>query len=194
MSKKKNEADLFARVSFTLIDSDAYGSVSHLAIRVYMTILRRFNGWNNGHIDMDQRTAMKEVGCSSPKMMVKAFAELESRGILFRSWMGRRIGPTKGLASQWEVTDLPTYNASNQRVDPSRDYLKWEEGTDFRLPAETDPPNRKNKRNNPPPLDMGPKVLSNDPPLNIPTDGSSSVDYDSLLNSEKFHDTDDIPF
>lgn len=142
MAKAKDWTDnrYTFRLSHDLMDSEAFATLDPLAVRVMLVIGRAHDGYNNGDILLSQRDAMAATGCRKPGAMVEAFAQLEVRGVLFRTYMGRRISPTKGLASRWELTDVYCRDAKGIIVPPRMDFIDWKEGMDKRLPAGTERP------------------------------------------------------
>ena len=67
LKKKGREANIqHARIPFAKLDSDAFHALRPASVFVYLRLLRRFHGYNNGYIPFGCREAANE--CTISKM------------------------------------------------------------------------------------------------------------------------------
>ena len=107
----------FVPIPYNMARSDAWRSLSGAAVKVYVELRSRFNGYNNGQISLSFSEAadLLAVGKST---VGRAFAELEAKGFIKKTKQGHWHGR---LASEWAVTDKPL-----KPGDPTpNDWQRW---------------------------------------------------------------------
>ena len=104
LKKKGRGSGRFAMIPFAILDSDAFRSLSADAVYVYLRILRRHNGSNNGYIPFGCREAAIE--CNMGKMTAqRAFKQLEEVGLI-ECIVPSSFNSRKKLAREWAFTHL----------------------------------------------------------------------------------------
>lgn len=155
---RRQDEDYWVPTSMGLLKSLAWQSCNHLAKSVYWAVATEYKRINNGIIGMGQRQVADIVACNSPRAIVDAFRQLETTGILVRTFMGHKgperwkytqeelaaasgtkAGPKganrskpKGIVSMWQMTDCPTFDFYENETPPSREYRQWKPGMDMR--------------------------------------------------------------
>ena len=105
LKQKGRASGRFAMIPFAILDSDAFRSLSADAVYVYLRILRRHNGSNNGYIPFGCREAAIE--CNMGKMTAqRAFKQLEDVGLI-ECIVPSSFNCRKKLAREWALTHLP---------------------------------------------------------------------------------------
>ena len=103
--KKGRSSGQFAALPFQIIDSDAYRSLKPAAVSVYIQLLRRFNGSNNGYIPYSCRDVAE--ACNIGKMTAqRAFKQLEAVGLI-ECIVPSSFNSRKKMAREWAVTHHP---------------------------------------------------------------------------------------
>ena len=99
--KGRNDHEQYASLSYPFLLSTAWLSLSGAAVRTWLLMRTRFNGFNNGKITLSLEEAARILHVSKATVHT-ALAELEDRGFVVcmkrGQWYGRR-------ASEWAVTD-----------------------------------------------------------------------------------------
>ena len=104
LKQKGRASGRFAMIPFAILDSDAFRSLSADAVYVYIRILRRHNGSNNGYIPFGCREAAIE--CNMSKMTAqRAFKQLEEVGLI-ECIVPSSFNSRKKLAREWAFTHL----------------------------------------------------------------------------------------
>lgn len=111
--------DRFYRFQHSLMDSDAWHSLTCAQRCVYLALARFFNGHNNGRIGLGVRQAAELAGCNKDTA-AEAFKVLEERGLIARETPGAFSMKVRH-ATEWRLTAHPA--GSDQH--PTRDYLEW---------------------------------------------------------------------
>lgn len=91
-------------------------SLSGPAMKIWIELHARYNGFNNGQIGLSYGEAAKLLSMSKTTAS-RAFKELQTRGLIKLSRPGHRLGRR---SAEWEVTDQKV--GSRQ---PSREYKDW---------------------------------------------------------------------
>ena len=108
MARKKRAPKLtfaFTAVPKHITRSDAWFACRPAARLIWIAVLERFNGSNNGAISLSVREAAKYAGCS-PNTAGRMFNELIDAGLLICSQTSS-FNSGKRLARLWELTHLP---------------------------------------------------------------------------------------
>jgi hypothetical protein len=88
-------------LSYTMARSPAFRMLSGAALKVFIELRTRFNGGNNGDLSMSMDEAARLLGIGKATAQ-RAFAELEEKGFLRMTRLGRWIGRQ---ATTWRTTD-----------------------------------------------------------------------------------------
>ena len=130
--RNKDEVPYF-NFSYSLLNSEAWRTLSGPAVKVFLELRTRFNGGNNGKLHMSLEEAAGLLGLGKATVQ-RAFRELEDRHLVTCTkrgqWYGRR-------ASEWAVFDkgvdgeLPSYKWKQWRPPgpPRASVLKWTQKT-----------------------------------------------------------------
>ena len=145
---RKGEGQYFT-LSYSLVNSEAWRTLSGSAVKVWLELRTRFHGANNGKLHMSLEEAAGLLGLGKATVQ-RALRELEERSFVECTKRGRWYGR---MASEWAVFDkgvngeLPSYKWKQWRPPgpPRTLVLKW---------------TRKTKRG----FRMDPSVLPTDPP------------------------------
>ena len=108
MARKKRAPKLtfaFTAVPKHITRSDAWFACRPAARLIWIAVLERFNGSNNGSISLSVREAAEYAGCS-PNTAGRMFNELIDAGLLICSQTSS-FKSGKRLARLWELTHLP---------------------------------------------------------------------------------------
>jgi predicted transcriptional regulator len=90
--KYKSSGARFMQVFHHLYDSRAFRTLSSVAVRVYLELLRRYNGSNDNNLSLTYAELRDTYGLSSATSR-KAFKELEAHGLIDRRvYGGLRVG------------------------------------------------------------------------------------------------------
>jgi DNA-binding transcriptional MocR family regulator len=91
----------FIPIPHMMANSPAFRSLSGPALKIWVELRSRFNGYNNGKLSLSLNAAATLLGMSK-STAARAFEELETKGFIILRlqghWYGRR-------ASEWIVTD-----------------------------------------------------------------------------------------
>ena len=94
----------FAMIPFAVMDSDAFRSLRPVSVYIYLRMMRRGNGSNNGHIPFGCREAADE--CNIGKMTAqRAFKQLEEVGLI-ECTVPSSFNSRKKLSREWAFTHL----------------------------------------------------------------------------------------
>lgn len=97
----RNDTEQYVNLPYMLLRSSAWLSLSGSAVRVWLLLRTRFNGFNNGRLilSLEEGARILHLGKAT---VLSALAELEEKGFAVcvkrGQWYGR-------LASEWAVTD-----------------------------------------------------------------------------------------
>ena len=108
MARRKRGAKLnfaFTAVPKHITRSKAWFSCSPAARLIWIAVLERYNGENNGEISLSVREAGSYAVCTK-NTAGKKFIELLDAGLL-QCTMKTSFNNGKGLASTWALTHLP---------------------------------------------------------------------------------------
>jgi hypothetical protein len=127
LSKTKGRADTgrFCGIPHSLMDTPAYISLSPGAVKLFLDLLRQFNGRNNGCI-VAVHSQLKQRGWAESSMH-KALSELIRKGFLVRNFQGG-LGPAGKKPSRYRFTFLPAEapDFDCPWTGPSNEFRAWE--------------------------------------------------------------------
>ena len=103
-------------------DCEAWASLKPQVAMVYLTLLWRFNGHNNGKIGLSCRDAAKECHIGKEKASA-AFKELEAKGFIKCHYKGSFSQKQRNRASEWELTAQPM-----GEKPATKDFMRWQAG------------------------------------------------------------------
>ena len=109
---------LFVRFEFWETETPAFEHLSADATRVYLFMLKRFNGSNNGAVAYSHRDAAKVLH-SGWRRGSNALAELAHYGFI-KQRMAGNPGPGIRPACEWQLTVLPCGGQ-----EASKDFARW---------------------------------------------------------------------
>jgi DNA-binding transcriptional ArsR family regulator len=132
--KHHNDGDgQYMVLSYSLLNSEAWRTLSGPAVKVFLELRTRFHGGNNGklHMSLEEAAGLLKLGKAT---VMRAFKELEERGLILCTRRGQWYGR---MASEWAVGDkgidgvLPSYRWKQWRPPgpPRASVLKWTEKT-----------------------------------------------------------------
>ena len=92
----------YVKLSYRMLQSEAWRSLSGSALKVWLELRTRFNGGNNGklHLSLDEGARILKMGKAT---ISRAFEELEQKGFVVMKRRGQWYGR---LATEWAVTDV----------------------------------------------------------------------------------------
>jgi AraC-like DNA-binding protein len=97
----RNDTEQFIPLTYAMVRSDAWRSLSGPAVKIWVEVRSRFNGRNNGDLSLSLDQAAQRLGVSK-STAARAFKELQNKGFIKMSrqgnWHGRQ-------ATTWAVTD-----------------------------------------------------------------------------------------
>lgn len=78
---KRSSSGRFVMLPYYILNSESFRAMSPKAVRIYIEILRRYNGQNNGEISLSCREAGKVAQCSA-ETAGKCLKELDVHGFI----------------------------------------------------------------------------------------------------------------
>ena len=111
------------KTSFVMIDryvfkTDAWKSLTPADKSIYLILLWRYNGANNGRISLSIREASKESNIAKETAR-KSFKHLEEKGFIKKRFQGS-FSQKERLASEWELTHVSFGNKL-----PSKEFTRF---------------------------------------------------------------------
>jgi IclR helix-turn-helix domain len=101
--KGRSEGEQYAVVTYAMLHSAAWRSLSGAAVKVFLELRTRFYGGNNGRLILSLEEASRLLGLGKGTVH-RALGELQDKGLVIRTkkghWYGRQ-------ASTWAVVDKP---------------------------------------------------------------------------------------
>lgn len=133
-AKGRNEGEgQYVNLPYSLLNSEAWRTLSGAAAKVFLELRTRFHGGNNGklHMSLEEAAGLLQLGKAT---VLRAFEDLEERGLVACTKRGQWYGR---LASEWAVADKgvngapPSYRWKQWRPPgpPRPSVLKWTEKT-----------------------------------------------------------------
>ncbi|QHQ34885.1 helix-turn-helix domain-containing protein [Algicella marina] len=123
MTKMRNKGmeGQYAPLSYALLKSPAWRSLSGNAVRLFLELHTRYHGTNNGSVRLSFEEASKALGIGKATVQ-RAFKELQAKGFLVLvnegNWYNRR-------AHEWRITYKPG-NEGGRRQTPTNDWRRWQ--------------------------------------------------------------------
>ncbi|MDD9731666.1 helix-turn-helix domain-containing protein [Mameliella sp. AT18] len=118
-SKKRGEGQ-YAPLPYAMLKSDAWRSLSGVAVKVFLELHTRFNGSNNGTLRLSYAEAAVLLGVGKATVK-RGFEDLQAKGfvVLVRkgNWYHRQ-------AHEWRLTTKPVQKVKGVEV-PSHDWRSW---------------------------------------------------------------------
>lgn len=139
---KRSEEGQYVPLTYGLLKSVAWRSLSGAAVKVYLELHTRFNGSNNGQMHLSYSEAQKALGMGKATVQ-RAYAELQEKGFLALqeegNWYNRR-------AHEWRLTTKGTMTARGTQT-PTNDWRLWKPKTERGSETEPSPVGMVPKRN-----------------------------------------------
>lgn len=116
-NRRRDKGERYVKLRFWLLDSPAWQSLPPAARALYIEMVKRYYGSNNGRIGMGVRDAAKLIGVSKDTALL-AFRFLEDRGFIICTKRGAFSHKTCMDASEWRLTeydsDYPVQHATKE--------------------------------------------------------------------------------
>lgn len=103
---------------------------------LYHELKRRYNGSNNGDIQLSHREAQELLNCSNTAVE-KAFKGLIAKGFIAPtqkgsfSWKTSKESKAGGRATRWRLTELPQDLPERVLSGGTKEFMRWQPGADF---------------------------------------------------------------
>jgi DNA-binding MarR family transcriptional regulator len=99
--RNKRDREQYVYLSYPMLHSLAWRSLSGAAVKVWLELRTRFNGGNNGRLrlSLDEAARILQLGKAT---VMRALKELEAKGFVKLTRRGQWYGHR---ASEWAVTD-----------------------------------------------------------------------------------------
>lgn len=121
--KSKSSGGRFARLPLSLMGHPAVQTLTHAMFRVLTLLAAAYNGHNNGALGVTANQA-KQAGGISRATLYGALRELESRGLIEKTYEASRIPPRPTMyAVTWLAIDDTDYSKATKH--PSHAYRDW---------------------------------------------------------------------
>jgi hypothetical protein len=121
MSKRhRDKYERYVKLRFWLLDSLAWQSLPPAARALYIQIVKRYNGSNNGRIVMGVRDAAKLIGVNKDTALL-AFRFLEDRGFIICTKRGAFSHKTCMDASEWRLTE---YDSDHPAQHATKEFMR----------------------------------------------------------------------
>lgn len=121
MGKRKHSEGQYAPLSYAILKSPAWRSLSGNAVRLFLELHTRFNGSNNGKLRLSYAEAAEALGMGKASVQ-RAYADLIDKGFLRLecegNWYHRK-------AHEWRMTIKPVQGAKHKIV-PSHDWRSYQ--------------------------------------------------------------------
>lgn len=115
--KGRSDGERFIALPYHMTDSTAFLSLSGKAVKVLLSIIRFYNGSNNGLISYSYKQAQECFGFN-PNTVSKAFIELQEKGFIEQV----KAGCYRGNASEWRLTFK---RDDRKNISPSHEWKNW---------------------------------------------------------------------
>ena len=122
----------FVQLTHFMLDSIAWRSLSPTARALFIEVIKRYNGVNNGHIGLGVREAGEALNVK-PHTAGLAFWALLECGFLAMAQDSSFV--QKKLAREWRVTCLPMGPRDAPTSPPTHDYMRWRPTIEKQMPV-----------------------------------------------------------
>lgn len=120
MGKRKHSEGQYAPLSYAVLKSPAWRSLSVSAVRLFLELHTRFNGSNNGKLRLSYAEAAEALGMGKASVQ-RAYADLIDKGFLRLecegNWYHRK-------AHEWRITIKPVQGVKH-KILPSHDWRSY---------------------------------------------------------------------
>lgn len=118
-----------------LMKTTAWRYASVYERSLYLELKRRYNGRNNGAIQLSHREGMELLGCSNSAIEA-AFRGLKNKGFISVTekgsfqWKANADGSRQPRSTRWRLTELPQDLPERVLSGGTKDFVKWRPGND----------------------------------------------------------------
>jgi hypothetical protein len=114
--KGRNDEEQFIPIPYSMARTPAFRSLGGAALKVWMELRSRYNGYNNGDLSLslDEGARLLFIGKATVQ---RAFMDLETKGFIKMIKRGQWYGR---MATTWAITDQ-----SYQGHLATRDWKNW---------------------------------------------------------------------
>ena len=116
MKDGRSAEDRYAPLDYTFLRSDFFRQLPGAAVKVFLELRHRYNGYNNGKITLSLDECSRLLGMGKGTAQ-KALKDLADRGLIRRIKRGHFMGRK---AAEWELTTLP-----RDGLAATQDWKKW---------------------------------------------------------------------
>ena len=119
MKKKRASAERYVRLTYGMMQTQAWRSLDGNARAIYVELAMLYYGNNNGRIGLSVRQAARAIQVSRATAS-RSMARLEERGFIVAMTKGRF--KLKRHATEWRLTE---FRCDVTGQSPSRDFEGW---------------------------------------------------------------------
>ncbi|WP_269900286.1 hypothetical protein [Paenalcaligenes faecalis] len=125
--KARHERDggRFVALPYSVLDSEAFKSLTGQQIKLLIDIAMQFGGNNNGRLSASWRYLSEDRGWTSKSPIRPALTVLEERGLIFCT----RVGRFPSVPAWYAVTWRPLHHHSDmdcgEQALPRGSYIHW---------------------------------------------------------------------
>lgn len=113
----------FADIPHAVLESEAYRHLSTIERAVFIEIVARFSGYNNGEIAISYRELARRLNRKNEAPFGPAIAKLTAHGLIDivteARWKDRR-------AREYRLTFVSTTDGAGRHVQATNEYRSWE--------------------------------------------------------------------
>jgi DNA-binding transcriptional MocR family regulator len=120
--KDKGKRERYVMLRYWMLNSDAWKSLPGLARALYVEIVQRYNGRNNGHIPYSVREAVQALRISKDTVR-HLLGILQARGFIVCTRKGYFSVKTTKDASEWRLTE---YDSDHPVAHATKDFMRWQ--------------------------------------------------------------------
>ena len=124
----RSTTEPFVRLPHYLLDAPAWTALSPLAAKIFIRIMRIYNGRNNGYLALSARQAAEAAACSKDSA-ARALRELIDKGFLELSIQGRFVRKTPH-ASEYRLT---LHACDRTHAPSSKAFMRWGRTSDKKI-------------------------------------------------------------
>lgn len=117
------------RLYYWLLESAAWQSLDAVERALYILLVERYNGKNNGELTLSCREAARALKISKDTASRK-FAGLVDRGFIAATERsGFNLKTNEGHTTRWRVTEFPTRTGKDKekdfQVEGTKEFMRW---------------------------------------------------------------------